>query len=315
MDKKPQTPATAGVAAHGGNRHTDRHPEWRAGTRLGVRLLWPMLLFIGSLGVAALWFTDTLVLRQTINEGRTVADMAENIGRWASQYGGVHVRTVGSSAKIPGNFLTRSVYSVSASDTDVLQGSKVSATAAERGALERVETYHWKNPALVQREVADVIAASGSKANYRLTARTVLNKNNAPNAFENEALTALQAAADAKAEGAAAMEYWSVRNGRLQYARSVVAQASCLRCHDKPETAPEFIRTNAQFNGGGGYGYVAGKPAGLISVSVPLTDRSSLLHGLPLVVWGAVGLAAVGALWMLALAFRKTPTRSQRRAH
>jgi hypothetical protein len=273
--------------------------------RLGFALVLPMLLFIGGLASGAWWLSEALVLRQTVSEGRTVADMVENIGRWASQYGGVHVRTVGSNAKIPGNFLTRSVYAVSGADNQVLQGSKVEAAAAERDALERVEAYHWKNPALIQREVADVISASGSKARYRLTARTVLNKNNAPDRFESEALDAVQAAADTKADATNAQEYWRVSGNRLLYARSVVAQPSCLRCHDKPDSAPEFIRTNAQFNGGGGYGYVAGKPAGLISVSVPLTTNANFVQNLPHEVWAAVGLALIGALWMLVLAFRR----------
>jgi uncharacterized protein DUF3365 len=278
------------------------------GRRLGFKLIVPMMLFAGGLGAAAWWFSQELVLKQTISEGRTVADMVENIGRWASQYGGVHVRTVGANAKIPGNFLTRSVYSMSGTDNQVLQGSKVEAAVAERDALERVEAYHWKNPALIQREVADVIAASGSKARYRLTARTVLNKNNAPDMFESEALNAVQAAANNKSAGTTAQEYWRVSGGRLLYARSVVAQASCLRCHDNPDKAPEFIRTNAQFNGGGGYGYVEGKPAGLISVSVPLTSTQSVLQSVPPEVWAALGLAGIGALWMLVLALRRSTT-------
>jgi len=272
--------------------------------RLGLRLIVPMLMFAGGLGGAAWWLGESLSLRQTVSEGRTVADMVENIGKWASQYGGVHVRTVGANAKIPGNFLTRSVFSQSA-DNQVLQGSSIDAAVAERNALERVEAYHWKNPALIQREVADVIAASGSKARYRLTARTVLNQNNAPDAFEREALDAVQAAANGKANAAAAQEYWRISGGRLLYARSVVAQASCLRCHDSPDKAPEFIRTNAQFNGGGGYGYVVGKPAGLISVSLPLVSMDSALQSVPPEAWAALGLAGVGALWMIALALRR----------
>ena len=274
-------------------------------SRLGFKLIVPMVMFAGGLGAASWWLSQSLVLKQTISESRTVADMAENIGRWASQYGGVHVRTVGAAAKIPGNFLTRSVYSMSGADNQVLQGSKVEAAVAERDALERVEAYHWKNPVLVQREVADVITASGSKARYRMTARTVLNKNNAPDAFEREALDAVQAAANDKPDGAPAQEYWRVSGGRLLYARSMVAQASCLRCHDKPDNAPEFIRTNAQFNGGGGYGYVAGKPAGLISVSVPMASMEAALQTLPPQVWAAIGLAGIGALWMLVLAVRR----------
>jgi len=275
--------------------------------RLGLKLILPMAMFAGGLVAASWWISESLMLRQTVSESRTVADMVENIGRWASQYGGVHVRTTGTNAKIPGNFLTRSVYAVSGADNELLQGAKVNDATAERDARDRVEAYHWKNPALIQREVADVISASGSKARYRLTARTVLNKNNAPDAFEQEALNAVQAAANRPSAGAEAQEYWRVSGGRLLYARSVVAQASCLRCHDNPDKAPEFIRTNAQFNGGGGYGYVDGKPAGLISVSVPMVNATGALQMLRLEVWAALALAGVGALWMLVLAMRRLP--------
>lgn len=279
-----------------------RNPRTAASARSPWSLLAPVLLLVLSLGAAMWWIGQTLVLRQTLSEGRTVADMVENIGRWASQYGGVHAKTTGTDAKIPGNFLTRAVYSVSDSDSAVLQGALVKTATGEQAALQRVEAYHWKNPALIQREVADVVAASGSKARFRLTARTVLNANNAPDAFEREALDAVQAAA---AGGDKTPEYWKVQSGTLLYARSMVAQPSCLRCHDKQETAPEFLRTNAQFNGGGGFGYVAGKPAGLISVKVPMTDAvDAVVRSAPLQAWAALAVAGLALLWLLLNAWR-----------
>jgi hypothetical protein len=268
-----------------------------------LSLVAPLTLLLLSLGAATWWIGQTLVLRQTLSEGRTVADMVENIGRWASQYGGVHAKTTGADAKIPGNFLTRAVYSVSEGDAAVLQGALVKTATGEQAAMQRIEAYHWKNPALIQREVADVVAASGSKARFRLTARTVLNQNNAPDAFEKEALEAVAAAAE---RGDKSPEHWKVQSGTLLYARSVVAQPTCLRCHDKPETAPEFLKTNAQFNGGGGFGYVAGKPAGLISVKVPLTDPlDALVKSAPPRAWAALGVALLAALWLLAAALRR----------
>ena len=285
------------------NQKIIQRPAPAKPSRLGFSLVLPMLVFVGALSAGAWWVSEAQVLRQTVSEGRTVADMVENIGRWASQYGGVHVRTVGSNAKIPGNFLTRSVYAVSGADGQVLSGAKVEAAAAERDALERVEAYHWKNPALIQREVADVVAASGSKAVYRLTARTVLNTNNAPDAFEKEALDAVAAAAE---RGEKTPDHWKVQGNTLLYARSVIAQSSCLRCHDTPEKAPEFLRTNAQFNGGGGFGYVSGQPAGLISVKVPLTDPwSALVTSAPKEGLAALGVAAFAALWLVVAALRR----------
>lgn len=277
-------------------------PTSRAARQRPWANLVPLALLVLSLSAAMWWIGQTLVLRQTLSEGRTVADMVENIGRWASQYGGVHAKTTGTDAKIPGNFLTRAVYSVTDGDASVLQGALLKTATGEQAALQRVEAYHWKNPALIQREVADVVAASGSKARFRLTARTVLNTNNAPDAFEREALDAVQAAAE---RGEKTPEYWTVKSGTLLYARSMVAQASCLRCHDKPETAPDFLRTNAQFNGGGGFGYVAGKPAGLISVKVPMADAvDAMVRSAPVQAWAALALAALSLLWLLVNVWR-----------
>ncbi len=268
----------------------------------------PGLLLAAALSACTWWTSEALVLSQTVSESRTVADMAENVGRWASQYGGVHARTVGTNARIPGTFLTRAVFASNGDDSAVLQGSRSSGREGEREAMGRVEAYHWKNPALVQREVADVIAASGSKARYRLTARSVLNKNNAPNAFEIEAIDRLQQGAG---DGAVRKEYWRVDGGRLLYARAVVAQKSCLTCHTSAEKAPVFIRTNEQFNGGGGYGYVEGQPVGVISVAVPLPPVWQALSGsLPWRVWAALAVALAAAAWLVQVMLRR-PTAAR----
>lgn len=263
-----------------------------------------------SLGAATWWGAEALVISRMVSEGRTVADMAENVGKWASQYGGVHVRTQGAGAGLPGTFLTRSVYAVSEDDAQFLQGSRASGGATEREAMQRIEAYHWKNPALIQRELADVLQSAGSRAQYRLTARTVLNQNNAPNAFELEALTALQnnSAQTGSTASNAAQEYWRVQNGQLKYARAVVAQKSCLKCHDTAERAPDFLRTNQQFNGGGGFGYVPGKPAGVISVTMPMPSTEQLLRSsLPDKAWLALAAGALSGLALLVLSLRKRP--------
>jgi len=283
-----------------------------------------ILVFAVALMVALLfggWRAgEALLLSQTLSEGRTVADMAENVGRWASQYGGVHVRTQGTNAGLPGTFLTRSVYAQSGDDAAVLRGARTEDRMDERGAMDRVEAYHWKNPALIQREVSDMLVANGSRSQYRLTAPTVLNRNNAPNDFELEAIKAIQTAFDklpasakpvslGSGKGqdtglpAQAQEYWRVQSGRLYYARAVMAQTSCLKCHDSPNTAPAFLRTNEQFNGGGGFGYVAGKPAGVISVTVPLLDIGTVARGgFPPAVIAAFAVAALSALGLLGVA-------------
>lgn len=266
-------------------------------------------LIRASLGVASLaaaslglwWSVDAMVRNQALNEARTVADMADNVGIWASQYGGVHARTQGANAKIPGTFLTRSVYAGSKEEGQLLQGAKAGERESERTLLDNIEIYHWKNPALVQRELADVMQASGSRAQFKLTARTVLNRNNAPDTFEAKAIETLQnAPAAQRGVFNPAREVWQLEMGRLRYARAVTAQASCLKCHDTPAKAPEYLKQNPQFGGGGGFGYQAGKTAGLISVTLPLPNSSDVVrNALPtstMAVWALAVLAALGAL-------------------
>jgi hypothetical protein len=285
-------------------------------------------LLLGGVAYAAWSALDTMVLNQAVNEGRAVADMTENVGRWASQYGGVHVRTQGTQAKLPGSFLTRSVYAPDASVAG-LNGSAAAAAAAgsERAAMDPVEFYYWKNPALIQRELADVVTSSGSRLQYRMTARSVLNPNNQPTADEVRALDALQGQFKAQPEAAALrsggsnsnsapaplpLEHWRTTGaGQLLYARAVIAQSSCLKCHDSADKAPAFLKTNAVFNGGGGFGYVAGQPAGIISVMVPLPQPWDVLRaGLSPAAWGAGLLALVGAAGLMLVAVRR-PARAR----
>jgi hypothetical protein len=287
---------------------------------------WSVVVLTMAMGGAAYLggkaMLESAVVAHTVSESRTVADLADTVGRWASQYGGLHARTVGSGAAIPGSFLTRSVSAAEAADNSLLQGNATGQRAAELEALSRLEAYHWKNPALIQREVADVLLSGGSRAQYRMTARTVLNRNNAPNPFEVEALDALQKAfqehgpeAMGKAasmggshvtQKAAPNEYWKVQGGQLLYARAVIAQKSCLRCHDTPESAPDFLRTNQQFNGGGGFGYKVGQPIGVISVKLPVqTGLQAASQSVPTAAWVALVVAALAGVGVVVLAFMR----------
>lgn len=293
-----------------------------SGPASGLVLVGLVGLLVAALGAAAWSTADRLVEGRAVSEGRIVADMAETVGRWASQYGGVHARTQGAGAALPGSFLTRNVYAGADGDATLLNGAKAEQRQGEREAMARIETYYWKNPALIQREVADVLMATNSLAQYRMTARTVLNRNNAPNPFEVEALDALQKAfqaqgAEASAKAAAPSgghaglkaapnEYWKIQGGQLLYARAVVAQKSCLRCHDTPESAPDFLRANQQFNGGGGFGYKVGQPVGLISVKLPVqTGLQAASQSVPTSAWVALGVALLAGIGVVAVAFKR----------
>lgn len=229
---------------------------------------------------AAAVVARSLLLSRTLSETRSVADMAGHIATWASQYGGVSVRVKGASDVPAGTYLERHLYA-QASDLKMFSGASLTGPDLDRASLSNLEAYYTKNPALVQREISDIAAVSPSLAKFRITAKTVLNRKNAPNAFESEAIAVI--------ENTGQKEYSKLVGSRFLYARSLVASDSCLRCHDTPIGAPDFIRSNPQFNGGGGYGYKVGAPVGIISVSVPAPVLSeALAHDVSADAWSAL---------------------------
>jgi HAMP domain-containing protein len=276
---------------------------------LGAQFAALLVLFLAVIGVAVVVVGQSIVVSQTVNECRSVADMAEHIGKWASQYGGMHAKTTGPNSPLPGTYLLRAVYAANPSDKSQLAGSQVSDFSDALAALSRADSYYWKNPALIQREISDIAAVSPSKAKFRITAKSVLNKNNAPTEFEAEAIGVIadqfadraQASVDAPSTPEK-LEYWKVERGHVLYSRALIASSSCLKCHGTPDTAPAFLRANDQFNGGGGFGYEVGKPAGIISVSIPLPKpEAALAESLTPQSWAA--LAAVGLVGLLMLIF------------
>jgi HAMP domain-containing protein len=278
----------------------------RFSLRVQVSVL--MALLIAVVIVAGSIVGQSIVVSQTVNESRSVADMAEHIGTWASQYGGVHIKKTGKDVANSGSFLQKSTYAASEKDQNAINwrssGTKIEDQSEATAALGRVDTYFWKNPALIQREVSDIASHSQTNAKFRLTAKSVLNKNNAPNPFESDAIKAIDSkfGETPKETAKPRLEYWRVEGGRLLYARALIAKDSCLKCHTSLEASPDFLRTNTQFNGGGGFGYEANKPAGIISVSIALPNAKEALAS-SLTITGWLGLAAIFIMGLLILVF------------
>ncbi|MCL2657729.1 MAG: DUF3365 domain-containing protein [Betaproteobacteria bacterium] len=199
------------------------------------------------------------------NQARTVADMVDNVGTWASQYAGIWVKSdpTGPGFKV-GDFLERDIAYPRPS------ANMLSMTQAQLDALERsLPAYHHKNPALVQRELSDVTQASPGRAKFRMTSDKFMNPNNAPNRFESAALETLRHSQQ--------KEYFETDGDELLYARKLVASAACLKCHDTPENAPEAIRI--KYGKTSGFGYKQGEIAGVISVAIPLEYAPTQLIG------------------------------------
>ena len=219
---------------------------------------------------------SSVYVSETRNQARTVADMVDNFGQWATRYRGVWVKDDPRDPRLEvGSFLER--------EASTMQGGD-STTAPNAAA------FHRKNPALVQRELSDITMASPPKANFRMTFDRSLNPNNVRSELDTVAMGVIR--------DSGASEYSEVRGGQLLYARRLIADKGCLKCHGAPASAPAAV--TALYPGPQGYGYEEGKLAGVISVAIPLEfSFTGFIQRFDAQVWAAlaaVGLGVVGLL-------------------
>ena len=237
------------------------------------------ILLFGLACIAALsgyLIGSSVYVSETRNQARTVADMVDNFGQWATRYRGVWVKDDPRDPRLEvGSFLER--------EASTMQGGD-STTAPN------VAAFHRKNPALVQRELSDITMASPAKAKFRMTSDRFMNPNNAPSEFDKVAMGVIR--------DSGASEYSEVRDNQLLYARRLIADKGCLKCHGAPASAPAAV--TALYPGPQGYGYEEGKLAGVISVAIPLEfSFAGFIQRFDAQVWAAlaaVGLGVVGLL-------------------
>jgi hypothetical protein len=231
--------------------------------------------------VAAYMIGAAIHIGEVRNQARTVADMVDNVGTWATQYRGVWVKADQRSSVLQvGSFLEQDVFPAANGN---VPGAKPAAS------------FHRKNPALIQRELSDITSTSGSRAKFRLTSDKYMNPANRPNSFDREAIAAIR--------GSGLSEYSKVKEGRLLFARKVVAEKGCMTCHASPESAPVVVR--AMYPGPQGYGYEVGKLAGIISVSIPMDySVATVVSRFDRGVWIALVISALAVLSLLIFVHR-----------
>jgi HAMP domain-containing protein len=236
---------------------------------------------------------SAIAVNATVSQARTVADMVDNVGALVSGFGGVWARSTPGKTEKVGSFLQSESYTSKVAKSDP---NNPTLSEGDIQAMQELESYHFKNPALFQRELSDITQKSGAKAKFRMVSDHYMNPNNAPNDFEKKGIATL------RAEGpTGAREYYEVENGQLLYSRQLIAKASCLKCHSTPEAAPEAVRT--KYPDIRGYGYEEGKLAGIISVSIPVAynPTNALVGANAYGSWAAVG--AIIASFIAILAF------------
>ena len=175
--------------------------------------------------------------------------------RWIAQHGGVYVLK-GPDVE-PNPYLYR------------IPGLKVDITDDEG------QVYTLRNPALVTRELSELAEQQGI-FKFHITSLKLINPNNAPDAFETEALNAFEAGET---------EVWQSEGTgeqrQFRYMAPLYVESACLRCH-------------------GFQGYKIGQVRGGISVSVPAhTPLNRSLWGLAMGWILGIALTSLGLYWAL----------------
>ncbi|MCI5221744.1 MAG: DUF3365 domain-containing protein [Candidatus Electrothrix sp. AR4] len=198
------------------------------------------MLLTAGLFLASLHSLRTYTAR---HEAGAVADQISAFRTWVAQTGMIWVRNL-----VPGyhDFLT---------EQDAVGGG----------------TFYAKNPALATRELSMIANKEATRAVFRVTSDEYRQDDNAPDGFE---LTAIK-----EFKGDNKLEFVERYEGdTYRYARPVMVQQECLKCHGDPKDAP--VAVIEKYGSEKAFGYKVGEIRGIISVSLPSTGVRDVIRSL-----------------------------------
>lgn len=195
-----------------------------------------MTCVLGLNALAYFYVAEKIHLHHLRAQAQTVVANVEAFGSWVASSGRVWVKANQSES-----YLSREEYSV------------------HEGELPQKVVFFSKNPALAQREFADVVMHSTSPTKFRMTSENVMNPNNEPDGFETRALQAINKNH--------LSEFTGVYEGAYRYAKPIYHTANCIKCHGDTANAPEDVLK--RYGSQNGFGFKEGDLAGIISVSIP----------------------------------------------
>lgn len=195
--------------------------------------------------------TSELVNGTALEQARSYADLIIAARSWNAKHGGVYV--VKTDTVLTNPYLVE--LGIEPDDT-LSDGTPVTL----------------RNPAAMTREIGEQLVIDRAESVFKITSLRPVNPNNAPDAWEREALEAL--------EGGAA-EYTDLQrddSGRqvIRYARPLKVEESCLGCH-------------------GAAGYKVGDIRGAISITLPNERTSDALTA------SRMGLLGIGSVVLVML--------------
>lgn len=191
-----------------------------------------MLLATATGLCAVLAIAHALLVHRTLSEARAVADMAQHVETWGSRYGALAVPLRGVNPARAGSYVEQRLYAASAQDYQHLAGTRVNPFLLNRSALERVDAYYIKNPALIQGELAEMTRHSSSRVQLRIVGAAPSREGDRPDAFERHALALLGSGAQ--------REHHQLQGDRVLYARQLSAPSAPLRLVSVTATVPSI---------------------------------------------------------------------------
>lgn len=262
-----------------------------------VQFITFMTLILAAGLILAWRLQITVVHNQALHRAQDTANIVEAVGDLSSRYNGFWIFNDPKKPGQVGDFLDHKIVNPHAAEQAMAEQAVSGAVKLPLAfnytptglsdqdieAISKLGAFLRKNPALVQRELSDVVEQSDMKVKFRMTSDRFFNPKNAPTRFELAALETMRAGQQT------ASEYWELKNGALLYARRLTAKPACMACHDTLERAPSVIQ--AKYANSSGFGYVEGGVAGLISVTVPLDEAGmdSIVRTMDTPSWIALG--------------------------
>ncbi len=215
------------------------------GRKMSIPLKFLAVFTLTMLLTAGAFMTTLSSLRTYTarHEAGAVADQVIAFRAWVSQTGMVWVRKL-----IPGyhDFIARE-------------------NAADGGI------FYGKNPALATRELSMIANKEATRAIFRVTSDDYRQEDNIPDEFE---VLAVKSFKDDKL-----LEFVErYENGTYRYARPILVQQECLKCHGDPEDAPPTVI--AKYGSEKAFGYKVGQVRGIVSVSLPAVGLREVIKSL-----------------------------------
>ena len=129
-------------------------------------------------------------------------------------------------------------------------------------------TFYGKNPALATRELSTIANETALRATFLVTSDEYRQEANKPDAFEKKAIATFKEDKKIKfIDGYTGNSY--------RYARPIFVKKSCLKCHGRPEDAPQEVIK--EYGNKRAFGYKVGDVRGIVSVKLPALNWQGLL--------------------------------------